>query len=85
MNPLEQAVRARDLVVIARVDHAGTAQKAGLALRPTQLLIFGTTGGFPEYRPLLVGDGPGRLAAERAGIAWLSWHDFLLSGPPSQA
>lgn len=41
MNRLEQAVRARDLVVIARVDHAGAAQKAGLSLRPTQLLIFG--------------------------------------------
>jgi uncharacterized protein (DUF302 family) len=41
MNRLEQAVRARDLVVIARVDHAGAAQRAGLALRPTQLLIFG--------------------------------------------
>ena len=40
---------------------------------------------FPEYRPLLVGDAPGHLAAERAGIAWISWHDFLLSGPPSQA
>jgi uncharacterized protein (DUF302 family) len=41
MNRLEHAVRARDLVVIARVDHAGAAQKAGLSLRPTQLLIFG--------------------------------------------
>ena len=41
MNRLEQAVRARDLVVIARVDHAGAAEKAGLSLRPTQLLIFG--------------------------------------------
>ena len=41
MNRLEQAVRARDLVVIARVDHAGAAQKAGLSLRATQLLIFG--------------------------------------------
>lgn len=40
---------------------------------------------FPEYRPLLVGDPPGQLAAERAGIAWVSWHDFLLSGPPSKA
>jgi hypothetical protein len=39
---------------------------------------------FPEYRPLLVGDPPGQLAAERAGIAWVSWRDFLLSGPPSR-
>jgi hypothetical protein len=39
----------------------------------------------PEYRPLLVGDPPGRLAAERAGIPWVGWHDFLLSGPPRAA
>jgi hypothetical protein len=37
---------------------------------------------FPEYRPLLVGDPPGRLAAERAGIPFTTWQDFLLTGPP---
>src|SRR5206468_2369788 len=41
MNRLERAVTERDLVVIARVDHAGAAQKVGMVLRPTQLLIFG--------------------------------------------
>lgn len=41
MNRLERAVAERGLVVIARVDHAGAAQKVGMALRPTQLLIFG--------------------------------------------
>jgi predicted AAA+ superfamily ATPase len=40
---------------------------------------------FPEYRPLLVCDPPGQLAAERAGIASVRWHDFLLSGPPRRA
>ena len=30
-------------------------------------------------------DPPGQLAAERAGIASVSWHDFLLSGPPRRA
>jgi len=41
MDRLERAVKDRELVVIARVDHAAAAQKAGLTLRPTQLLIFG--------------------------------------------
>jgi hypothetical protein len=36
---------------------------------------------FPEYRPLLVCDPAGRLAAERAGIVSVGWRDFLLSGP----
>ena len=41
MDRLERAVKDRELVVIARLDHAAAAQKAGLTLRPTQLLIFG--------------------------------------------
>jgi uncharacterized protein (DUF302 family) len=41
MDRMERAVKDRELVVIARVDHAAAAQKAGLTLRPTQLLIFG--------------------------------------------
>lgn len=41
IDRLERAVKDRQLIVIARVDHAAAAQKAGLALRPTQLLIFG--------------------------------------------
>ncbi|HSE04954.1 MAG TPA: DUF302 domain-containing protein [Methylomirabilota bacterium] len=41
MDRLERAVRDRQLSVVARVDHAAAAQKAGLTLRPTQLLIFG--------------------------------------------
>ena len=41
MDRLERAVTDRGLFVVARVDHAGAAQKAGLTLRPTQLLIFG--------------------------------------------
>jgi hypothetical protein len=41
MDRLERAVKDRELVVIARLDHAAAAQKAGLTLRPIQLLIFG--------------------------------------------
>ena len=41
MNRLERVVRERGLIVVARVDHAAAAQKAGLTLRPTELLIFG--------------------------------------------
>jgi uncharacterized protein (DUF302 family) len=38
---LEKAIEARGLVMFAKIDHAEAAQKAGLTLRPTQLLIFG--------------------------------------------
>jgi len=35
MDRLERAVKDRELVVIARVDHAAAAHEAGLTLRPT--------------------------------------------------
>ncbi len=38
---LERTIEARGLVMFAKIDHAEAAQKAGLTLRPTQLLIFG--------------------------------------------
>ena len=45
---LEKAIQAKGLTVFARIDHASGAAAAGLALRPTLLLIFGNArGGTP--------------------------------------
>jgi uncharacterized protein (DUF302 family) len=41
LDRLSEALKTRGIGVAARVDHAGAAQKAGLALKPTQLLVFG--------------------------------------------
>ena len=41
MDRLIAAIAARGMSVIARIDHAGAAAKAGLALRPTEVVIFG--------------------------------------------
>jgi uncharacterized protein (DUF302 family) len=41
MERLEAEIKARGMTVFARVDHAAGAASAGLALRPTELLIFG--------------------------------------------
>jgi uncharacterized protein (DUF302 family) len=41
LDRLSEALRTRGIGIAARVDHAGAAQRAGLALKPTQLLIFG--------------------------------------------
>jgi len=38
---LEAAIKARGMSVFAHIDHAAAAAAAGLALRPTELLIFG--------------------------------------------
>lgn len=34
-------VQAKGLTILARIDHSGDAARAGLSMRPTQLLIFG--------------------------------------------
>ena len=48
MSRLETEVKARGMTVFARIDHAAAAKVAGLALRPTALLIFGSPrGGTP--------------------------------------
>ena len=48
MKKLIDAVTEKGLAVLAHIDHAGAAAKAGLELRPTDLLIFGNAkGGTP--------------------------------------
>jgi uncharacterized protein (DUF302 family) len=37
---LEAEIRAKGMVVFARIDHAAGAAQAGLQLRPTEVLIF---------------------------------------------
>ena len=80
MNRLERAVAERDLVVIARVDHAGAAQKVGMVLRPTQLLIFGNP---KAGTPLMQGaqsvgiDLPLKALAweDETGQVWIAYND----------
>lgn len=41
VSRLKAALRARDVPVFATFDHAENAQRAGMELRPTQVLVFG--------------------------------------------
>jgi uncharacterized protein (DUF302 family) len=81
---LESVLRSSNLTVFALVDHSGEAKKAGLAMRPTQLIIFGSPkGGTPLMvaSPTLAIDLPLKaLAWEDAdGKVWLSYNspDYL--------
>jgi uncharacterized protein (DUF302 family) len=48
MQKLIVAVTAKGLAILAHIDHAGAGAKAGMELRPTDLLIFGNPkGGTP--------------------------------------
>jgi predicted RecB family endonuclease len=40
---------------------------------------------FPSYRPLVLCDAAGLRSAGRAGVAAMTWSDFLLAGPPGAA
>lgn len=41
MDRLENVLKQKGAGIVARVDHAAAGKKAGLTLRPTQVLIFG--------------------------------------------
>lgn len=42
VDRLEAEIKARGMTIFARIDHAAGAAAVGLALRPTELLIFGS-------------------------------------------
>ncbi len=45
---LQSILKERNLQLFAFIDHSGEAEKAGLKMRPTKLLIFGSPkGGTP--------------------------------------
>jgi uncharacterized protein (DUF302 family) len=75
-------VTSHGLVVFARIDHADGAAKAGLSLRPTELVIFGhPKGGTPlmQDRQAAGIDLPLKaLAWEDAdGKTWLTYNDAV--------
>jgi uncharacterized protein (DUF302 family) len=76
---LELILKGKGLSVFARVDHSGEAEKAGLKMRPTQLLIFGSPkSGTPlmVVSPRLAIDLPLKALAweDEHGKVWLSYN-----------
>lgn len=80
MNRLVEAVTRGGMAVLARIDHAGAAQKVGLDLRPTEVLIFGNPkAGTPlmqEVQTMAI-DLPLKALVwqDEAGATWLSYND----------
>ena len=76
---LQSILKEKDIRVFALVDHSGEAEKAGLKMRPTQLLIFGNPkGGTPLMvaAPRLAIDLPLKALAwqDEDGKVWLSYN-----------
>jgi uncharacterized protein (DUF302 family) len=82
MDRLAAAVRDKGMTIFARIDHAAGATEAGLALPPTELLIFGNAkGGTPLMQSAqTIGiDLPLKALVwqDSAGRTWLSYNDPL--------
>ncbi len=80
MDRLAAAVTGRDMAVLARIDHAAAAAKVGMALRPTEVLIFGNPrAGTPlmQASQTLGIDLPLRALVwqDEAGATWLGYND----------
>jgi len=80
LDRLESEVKARGIAVFARIDHSAGAAQAGLALRPTELLIFGNpVAGTPLMQATqTIGiDLPLRALSweDASGRVWLSYND----------
>ena len=79
LRRLESLLQAKGVNIFARVDHSGEAEKAGLKMRPTQLLIFGSPkAGTPLMvaSPTLAIDLPLKALAweDTDGAVWLSYN-----------
>ena len=91
---LKEEVASRGLILFAVIDHAKGAEEAGLALRPTVVLIFGNAkGGTPlmkanqtigidlPLRALVWEDGKGQTWISYNDPVWLAQRHAL----PAQA
>jgi uncharacterized protein (DUF302 family) len=80
MDRLEAEVKGKGLTVFAHIDHAAGAAEVGLALRPTDLLIFGNAkGGTPLMQSAQTSgiDLPLKMlvSEDAEGVTWLSYND----------
>jgi uncharacterized protein (DUF302 family) len=80
IDRLESALRERGILIFARIDFSGDATRAGLTMRPEQLLLFGNP---KAGTPLMIAsptaglDLPLKALAyeDQAGKTWLAYND----------
>jgi uncharacterized protein (DUF302 family) len=77
---LESMLKARGILVFARIDFSGDAARAGLSMRPEQLLLFGNP---KAGTPLMLAEPVAGLDLplkaliweEADGRAWVAYND----------
>ncbi len=76
---LENLLEAKGVKLFALIDHSGEAEKAGMKMPPTKLLIFGNpAAGTPVMlaAPSIAIDLPLKIlvSEDSEGAVWLSWN-----------
>ncbi len=76
---LESLLQAQGLEIFCRIDHSGAAEKAGLKMPPTQVIVFGSPkGGTPLMiaSPTVAIDLPLKalVREDGAGKVWISYN-----------
>ena len=82
IDRLAAILQAKNITIFARIDQQVEAEKVGLSLRPTQLLLFGSPkAGTPLMvaEPTIALDLPLKVVAWEAadGKVWLSYNDSI--------
>ena len=67
MDRLVNVLQSKGFIIFARIDHAAAAEKAGLSMRPSQLLIFGNPKG---GTPLMVAAPTAAIDLPLKALAW---------------
>ena len=80
VDRLKSILQARGVALFALVDHSGEAEKAGMQMRPTKLLIFGSPkAGTPVMlaAPTIAIDLPLKILVweDDQARVWLSYND----------
>jgi uncharacterized protein (DUF302 family) len=80
LDRVDALLQSKGIKIFVRVDHSGEAEKVGLKMPPTQLLIFGNPkGGTPVMlaAPTAAIDLPLKVLAwqDADGKVWLSYND----------
>ena len=80
LDRVDALLQSKGIKIFVRVDHSGEAEKVGLKMPPTQLLIFGNPkGGTPVMMaaPTAAIDLPLKALAwqDADGKVWLSYND----------
>ena len=79
LKRLETALQSRGIAIFARIDHSGEAEKVGMKMHPTQLIVFGSPkGGTPvmQASPTVAIDLPLKALVweDAGGKVWVSYN-----------